>query len=528
MNIGGIPISPYQLRCQLRGHEDDVRCLCVCNDVGIATSSRDRTIRFWSLEQTSDKAYTLSKILRGHTRGVGPLTWIPPNNQFKKGVLVSGGADELILVWDIATGENIQTFCGHKLPVTGVTLDGSDIISSSIDGNLRRWIGGVHDGNSLRRWTAHVKPIETVRTLRSGKLITGSSDTTIKLWEGNICTHTFTGHTDTVRGLAIMPDERILSASDDCSIRLWTLTGEVEREMLGHKAIVYSVDAHKSEVVSGSEDGLAKIWKDGVCVQSIEHPGRVYDVKFLENGDFVTACSDGVARVWTLNQDMIAETRELDEYASLLSQYKGRSQNIVLTDADPMLYDTIAGDKAGEMKVLKMIKADYMNTVQNGTNPDMRVEVVNSLCKVAQSFRLKSDTLYLAVGYIDRYLSVAPLNSGKYELLGLACIMIAVKIVELPYKVERFLKSHSNQDELHQMEYEVVTILECHLMAPSASSFLETFVGIQTAPGVNVEGNLECFARYICDLSLREYDVNFKGLHQVPTIRVVRVCKSSV
>ncbi|PWA79696.1 transducin family protein / WD-40 repeat family protein [Artemisia annua] len=106
------------------------------------------------------------------------------------------------------------------------------------------------------------------------------------------------------------------------SIRLWALTGEVLLEMVGHTAIVYSIDAHKSGLVaSGSEDGSAKIWKDGVCVQSIHHPGCVWDVKFLENGDIVTACSDGVARVWTVHQGRTAESHELEAYASLLSQY---------------------------------------------------------------------------------------------------------------------------------------------------------------------------------------------------------------
>nr|GEY84891.1 phospholipase A2-activating protein [Tanacetum cinerariifolium] len=126
-----------------------------------------------------------------------------------------------------------------------------------------------------------------------------------------------------------MPDLGILSASHDGSIRLWALTGEVLLEMVGHTAIVYSVDAHKSGLVaSGSEDGSAKIWKDGVCVQSIDHPGCVWDVKFLENGDIVTACSDGVARVWTVHQDRIAESHELEAYASLISQYKGSRKRV--------------------------------------------------------------------------------------------------------------------------------------------------------------------------------------------------------
>lgn len=61
---------------------------------------------------------------------------------------------------------------------------------------------------------------------------------------------------------------------------------------------------------------------DGICVQSIEHPGCVWDAKFLENGDIVTACSDGIVRIWTIDHEKIADTVEVDSYTSQLSQYK--------------------------------------------------------------------------------------------------------------------------------------------------------------------------------------------------------------
>lgn len=57
-------------------------------------------------------------------------------------------------------------------------------------------------------------------------------------------------------------------------------------------------------------------------MQSIEHPGCVWDAKFLENGDIVTACSDGVVRIWTINQDKIADALEVESYFSQLSQHK--------------------------------------------------------------------------------------------------------------------------------------------------------------------------------------------------------------
>ncbi|KAI4295562.1 hypothetical protein L6164_035597 [Bauhinia variegata] len=348
-----IDFKEYQLRCELRGHEDDVRGICVCGNEGIATSSRDKTVRFWSLDPSDKRKFLSTKILLGHASFVGPLAWIPPNEQYPEGRIVSGGMDTLVLIWDLKTGENVQTLKGHQLQVTGVTLDNGDIISCSVDCTLRRW----RNGQPTEIWEAHKAAVQTVIKLPSGELITGSSDTTLKLWRGKACLHTFAGHQDTVRGLAVMSDLGILSASHDGSLRLWAISGETLMEMVGHTAIVYSVDSHSSGlIVSGSEDRLAKIWKDGICVQSIEHPGCVWDAKFLENGDIVTACSDGVVRIWTVHQDNVADPLELDLYASYLSQYKASSKRVgglKLEDLPGLDALKIPGTSDGQTKVVR-------------------------------------------------------------------------------------------------------------------------------------------------------------------------------
>ncbi|KAF7840914.1 phospholipase A-2-activating protein [Senna tora] len=325
-----IDFKDFQLRCELPGHEDDVRGICVCGNEGIATSSRDRTVRFWSLDPSDKRKFMSSKILLGHTSFVGPLAWISPNENFPEGGIVSGGMDTLVLVWDLKTGEKVQTLRGHQLQVTGIALDDGDIVSCSVDCNLKRW----RNGQPVENWEAHKAAIQAVIKLPSGELVT-----------------------DTVRGLALMSDLGILSASHDGSLRLWAVSGEVLMEMVGHTAIVYSVDSHASGlIVSGSEDRYAKIWKDGVCVQSIEHPGCVWDAKFLENGDIVTACSDGVVRIWTAHQDYVADPLELDLYTSELSQYKSsrkRVGGLKLEELPGLEALKIPGTSDGQTKVVR-------------------------------------------------------------------------------------------------------------------------------------------------------------------------------
>ncbi|KAG4967092.1 hypothetical protein JHK87_032743 [Glycine soja] len=342
-----------KLNINLQKHEEMslVRGICVCGSKGIATSSRDRTVRLWSLDD--NRRFASSKILLGHTSFVGPLAWIPPNSDLPHGGVVSGGMDTLVCVWDLKTGEKVHTLKGHQLQVTGIAFDDGDVVSSSVDCTLKRW----RNGQSVESWEAHKAPVQTVIKLPSGELVTGSSDTTLKLWRGKTCLHTFQGHSDTVRGLSVMSGLGILSASHDGSLRLWAVSGEVLMEMVGHTAIVYSVDSHASGlIVSGSEDRFAKVWKDGVCVQSIEHPGCVWDAKFMENGDIVTACSDGVVRIWTIDQDNVADQLELELYTSQLSEYKSsrkRVGGLKLEELPGLEALKIPGTTDGQTKVVR-------------------------------------------------------------------------------------------------------------------------------------------------------------------------------
>ena len=62
----------------------------------------------------------------------------------------------------------------------------------------------------------------------------------------------------------------------------------------------------------GSEDGTARIWSvDGKCLKSIYHPGCVWAVTFLPNGDLVTACSDGIVRIFSEDENRLVVNHTL-------------------------------------------------------------------------------------------------------------------------------------------------------------------------------------------------------------------------
>lgn len=45
--------------------------------------------------------------------------------------------------------------------------------------------------------------------------------------------------------------------------------------------------------------------------------------------------------------------------------------------------------------------------------------------QVSEEYRLVPETLYLTVNYIDRYLSGNVISRQKFQLLGVACMMVA-------------------------------------------------------------------------------------------------------
>lgn len=80
------------------------------------------------------------------------------------------------------------------------------------------------------------------------------------------------------RGLALLKDIGVVSASHDLTLRVWSFEGECIAELIGHTALVYSAAcSHDSSLIaSASEDNTVRTWRpDGQCLQTLEHPGML-------------------------------------------------------------------------------------------------------------------------------------------------------------------------------------------------------------------------------------------------------------
>ena len=69
---------------------------------------------------------------------------------------------------------------------------------------------------------------------------------------------------------------------------------------------------------------------------------------------------------------------------------------------------------------------DYSQKIQKDISPKMRAVLVDWLVEVAGEFKLHAETLYLAVSYVDRFLTVNVVTRDKLQLLGVTALRVAV------------------------------------------------------------------------------------------------------
>ncbi|KAK6253466.1 hypothetical protein QUC31_015186 [Theobroma cacao] len=119
---------------------------------------------------------------------------------------------------------------------------------------------------------------------------------------------------------------------------------------------------------------------------------------------------------------------------------------------------------------------NYMEKVQNDVTVNMREILIEWLVEVTEEYKLVSDTLYLTVSYIDRYLSSHAISSNKLQLLGVSCMLIASKYEEItPPHVDDFCYITDNsytKEEVVEMEKDVLELLNFEIGTPTIRNFL--------------------------------------------------------
>ncbi|XP_069942120.1 G2/mitotic-specific cyclin-A, partial [Cherax quadricarinatus] len=115
-----------------------------------------------------------------------------------------------------------------------------------------------------------------------------------------------------------------------------------------------------------------------------------------------------------------------------------------------------------EAEVCHKPRANYMSK-QTDITASMRWILVDWLVEVAEEYSLHTETLYLAVSYIDRFLSHMSVKRDKLQLVGTTAMFIAAKYEEIyPPDVGQFAYITDNTYKVGQilrMEHLILKVL---------------------------------------------------------------------
>ncbi|KJE94017.1 cyclin A [Capsaspora owczarzaki ATCC 30864] len=138
---------------------------------------------------------------------------------------------------------------------------------------------------------------------------------------------------------------------------------------------------------------------------------------------------------------------------------------------------------------------------QNDINGNMRAVLVDWLVDVALEYRLKPETLYLAIGYIDRFLSELAIARSKLQLLGIACMFVAAKFEEIfPPNVHDFFEIADRTYEVEQiirMEQAVLKTLRFYVSQPTLLEFINRALKV-----VGADAAMTSLCYYLGELTL--------------------------
>lgn len=274
---------------KLVGHKGAVQEISFSNNGSfLASASKDATIKIWEVKNDG-KFITL----RGHSSGVNTVAfevagtciggiWGGGDRTHTKsvgqvaGLVLSGGDDGVVMVWDSATGELRGKLEGHEAAVNSVRWSSDSKLAVSVgeDGLVKVW--DMEIGKEVVTFEEE-SAINCVRFHPDGSYIaTGSSDGAARIYDlrSKAQSYEYKCHIGGVHSLDFHKNAPLLlSGGEDARVRLIdigesTLKTSINANDISTTCVKFSPEG--DYFACGGEDKVSLIWKTNVIDLNLE------------------------------------------------------------------------------------------------------------------------------------------------------------------------------------------------------------------------------------------------------------------